>query len=237
MNTRTRTIASFFSIAMAAMLLGAVVTTQVRTQTALARPVPETFSDLAEKLLPAVVNISTTQVLKQESMQNVPEIPQFPPGSPFEEFFRDFMERHLHPEIPRKATSLGSGFIIDPSGIVVTNNHVIADADEITVILHDNTALKAEIIGRDPKVDVALLRVKSDKPLPSVKMGDSDTARVGDWVMAIGNPFGLGGSVTVGIVSPTTGTSTSAPMTTSSRPTPRSTAATPAGPSSTCPAK
>jgi serine protease Do len=170
-------------------------------QTALARPVPETFSDLAEKLLPAVVNISTTQVLKQESMQNVPEIPQFPPGSPFEEFFRDFMERHLHPEIPRKATSLGSGFIIDPSGIVVTNNHVIADADEITVILHDNTALKAEIIGRDPKVDVALLRVKSDKPLPSVKMGDSDTARVGDWVMAIGNPFGLGGSVTVGIVS------------------------------------
>jgi serine protease Do len=132
----------------------------------------------------------------------VPEIPQFPPGSPFEEFFRDFFERQLHPDMaPRKATSLGSGFIIDPSGIVVTNNHVIADADEITVILQDNTALKAEVIGRDSKVDVALLRVKAEKPLAAVKMGDSDSARVGDWVMAIGNPFGLGGSVTVGIVS------------------------------------
>ncbi|MGB8273731.1 MAG: DegQ family serine endoprotease [Alphaproteobacteria bacterium] len=169
---------------------------------AFARAAPDSFSDLAEKLLPAVVNVSTTQVLKETSMQNVPELPQFPPGSPFEEFFRDFFERHLRPDAPpHKATSLGSGFVIDPSGIIVTNNHVISDADEISVILQDNTTLKAEIIGRDPKVDVALLRVKADKPLPAVKFGDSDAARVGDWVMAIGNPFGLGGTVTVGIVS------------------------------------
>ena len=102
---------------------------------------------------------------------------------------------------PRKATSLGSGFIIDPAGYVVTNNHVIADADEITVILHDDTNLKAEVIGRDTKTDIALLKVKTDKPLSAVTWGDSDAARVGDWVLAIGNPFGLGGSVTAGILS------------------------------------
>jgi serine protease Do len=172
-----------------------------------ARPAPDSFADLAAKLLPSVVNISTTQTLKTAGDDpGGQDTPQFPPGSPFEEFFHDFLERNLpkgeHPELaPRKATSLGSGFIIDPAGYIVTNNHVIADADEITVILHDNTNLKAKVVGRDTKTDIALLKVKADKPLVAVKWGDSDAARVGDWVLAIGNPFGLGGSVTAGILS------------------------------------
>ena len=173
-----------------------------------ARPAPDSFADLADKLLPSVVNISTTQTMRSDRGREHagPEIPQFPPGSPFEEFFRDFFDHGMpksgHPEAqPRKATSLGSGFIIDPAGYVVTNNHVIADADEITVILHDDTNLKAEVVGRDTKTDIALLKVKSDKPLTAVTWGDSDVARVGDWVLAIGNPFGLGGTVTAGILS------------------------------------
>jgi serine protease Do len=174
---------------------------------AYARPAPDSFADLAAKLLPSVVNISTTQTLKTAGGDlGGPDAPQFPPGSPFEEFFHDFLERNLpkgeHPELaPRKATSLGSGFVIDPAGYIVTNNHVIADADEITVILHDNTNLKAKVVGRDTKTDIALLKVKTDKPLVAVKWGDSDASRVGDWVLAIGNPFGLGGSVTAGILS------------------------------------
>ncbi len=166
-----------------------------------ARVAPESFANLAEKLLPAVVNISTTSVVRGRS--GVPELPQFPPGSPFEEFFRDFFERNQpnQPQQQRKATSLGSGFIIDKAGIVVTNYHVIQDADEITVILHDDTTLQAEIVGRDPKTDLAVLRVKPESELPAVPFGDSDAIRVGDWVMAIGNPFGLGGTVTAGIVS------------------------------------
>jgi serine protease Do len=175
---------------------------------AVARPAPDSFADIAEKLLPSVVNISTTQTLKSDRGRERagPEIPQFPPGSPFEEFFRDFLDRGApkggRPELqPRKTTSLGSGFIIDPGGYVVTNNHVIADADEITVILHDDTHLKAELVGRDAKTDIALLKVKTDKPLSAAIWGDSDIARVGDWVLAIGNPFGLGGSVTAGILS------------------------------------
>jgi serine protease Do len=175
---------------------------------AAARSAPDSFADLAEKLLPSVVNISTTQTMKSDRGHEHagPEIPQFPPGSPFEEFFKDFFEHGMpksgRPEAqPRKATSLGSGFIIDPAGYVVTNNHVIADADEITVILHDDTNLKAELVGRDTKTDIALLKVKTDKPLSAANWGDSDVARVGDWVLAIGNPFGLGGSVTAGILS------------------------------------
>ena len=184
------------------------------------------FADLAERLLPAVVNISTTQTIRAERGPQTPgerrrggqgqgpqgqgpEIPQFPPGSPFEEFFKEFFDRQgrggqqgERPEAPsRRAQSLGSGFIIDPSGIVVTNNHVIAEADEIRVTLQDNTQLVAKVLGRDTKTDLAVLKVEPAKPLPAVKFGDSDRARVGDWVMAIGNPFGLGGSVTVGIVS------------------------------------
>jgi serine protease Do len=162
---------------------------------------PETFAPLAEKLLPAVVNVSTTQTLPNKGPQ-VP-MPQFPPGSPFEDFFRDFFDRQQQdPNAPpRRATSLGSGFIIDGGGYVVTNNHVIEGADEITVILQDDTNLKAELVGTDKQTDLALLRIKSPKKLPSVSWGDSDGMRVGDWVVAIGNPFGLGGTVTAGIIS------------------------------------
>jgi len=170
-----------------------------------ARTGPDSFADLAAKLLPAVVNISTTQTIKADKSARLPDMPQFPPGSPLDELFKDFLDRNQKngkPDAtPRRATSLGSGFIIDPSGLVVTNNHVISDADEITVTLQDNTNLKAEVVGRDTKVDLALLRVKSSKPLPAVKFGDSDQTRVGDWVLAIGNPFGLGGTVTAGILS------------------------------------
>jgi serine protease Do len=169
---------------------------------------PAGFADLAEKLLPSVVNISTTQTVSPERRHEGPESgePKFPPGSPFEQFFKDFFdhngERGGAPELrPRKATSLGSGFVIDPAGYIVTNNHVIADADEITVILHDDTNLKATVVGRDTKTDIAVLRVKADKPLVAASWGDSGKSRVGDWVLAIGNPFGLGGSVTSGILS------------------------------------
>jgi serine protease Do len=175
---------------------------------AAARPMPDGFADLAEKLLPSVVNISTTQSVKPEGKRErpAPGRPQFPPGSPFEEFFKDFFDHNGqhgdNPDVkPRKATSLGSGFVIDPAGYIVTNNHVIADADEITVILHDDTNLKAELVGRDTKTDVAVLKVKTDKPLVAAQWGDSDKSRVGDLVLAIGNPFGLGGSVTAGILS------------------------------------
>jgi serine protease Do len=192
------------------------------TLPAAARSAPDGFADLTEKLLPAVVNISTTQTVKERSPAGPggpqrgpggqgpgPEVPQFPPGSPFEEFFKDFFDRNTprggggaRPEVqPRRATSLGSGFIIDPAGLIVTNNHVISDADEINVILQDDTTLKAEVVGKDAKTDIALLRVKTDKQLSAVPLGDSDQIRVGDWVLAIGNPFGLGGTVTAGILS------------------------------------
>jgi serine protease Do len=195
----------FAPVLVAGLVLGA--------QPVVAKPSPDGFADLAQKLLPAVVNISTTQTLKERSgppgapsQRPGPDIPQLPPGSPFEEFFKDFFDRNVprgqRPEAqPRRATSLGSGFIVDPSGLVVTNHHVIADADEINVILSDDTTLKAEIVGKDPQTDVALLRVKTDKPLTAVPFGDSDQIRVGDWVLAIGNPFGLGGTVTAGILS------------------------------------
>jgi serine protease Do len=182
-----------------------------------ARGAPDSFADLAAGLLPGVVNIASSQTVQAHNAPNnpAPDMP-FPPGSPFEQFFHDFMERNKpgggghapngggsgRNDAPgRKMQSLGSGFIIDPAGIVVTNNHVIEGADEITVTLQDNTSLKATLIGRDERTDVAVLKVTPEKPLPSVKFGDSDTARVGDWVLAIGNPFGLGGSVTAGIVS------------------------------------
>jgi serine protease Do len=201
-NLASRAVASV----VAAFLV--VVPATLASRPAVARPAPDSFADLAAKLLPSVVNISTTQTLKSDRGREHagPEIPQFPPGSPFEEFFKDFFEHGMpkggRPEAqPRKATSLGSGFIIDPAGYVVTNNHVIADADEITVILHDDTNLKAELVGRDTKTDIALLKVKTDKTLSAATFGDSDAARVGDWVLAIGNPFGLGGSVTAGILS------------------------------------
>ena len=168
-------------------------------------PMPS-FADLAERLLPAVVNVSTTQTLRQPGPQapggrRGPDVPQFPPGSPFEEFFREFFDRQRPDAPPRRAQSLGSGFIVDSAGFIVTNNHVIAEADEIKVTLHDNEQLTAKVVGRDTKTDLALLKVESPKPLPFVRLGDSDKARVGDWVITIGNPFGLGGTVTTGIIS------------------------------------
>jgi serine protease Do len=163
-----------------------------------AKTAPDSFADLAEKLLPSVVNISTTQVIEGRTGM---ELPKLPPGSPFEDFFKEFFDRNQPEQRSRRATSLGSGFIVGAEGYVVTNNHVIQDADEITVILHDNTRLKAELVGRDKKTDIAVLKVKPKSKLTAVKFGDSDSARVGDWVMAIGNPFGLGGTVTAGIIS------------------------------------
>jgi serine protease Do len=166
---------------------------------------PEGISDVAEKVIDAVVNISTSQNVGGRGTA----MPKLPPGSPFEEFFDEFFKNHRQGESPggnrepRRVNSLGSGFIIDPNGLVVTNNHVIADADEISVILNDGTRLKATLVGRDQKTDLALLRVKPDpkKPLKFVKFGDSDKLRLGEWVVAIGNPFSLGGTVTAGIVS------------------------------------
>ncbi len=217
---------------------------------ALARGAPDSFADLAARLLPSVVNISSTGTATDDSEDDdegdlpsapaAPDkgnksgnnkngdgngaVPAFPPGSPFEKFFHDFMNHHggqggggqgsggqgdgsgsgqgNSAQAPgRKMQSLGSGFVIDPSGLIVTNNHVIKGADVITVTLQDDTVLKARLLGHDDKTDLALLKVEPAHPLPTVAFGDSDTARVGDWVMAIGNPFGLSGTVTAGIVS------------------------------------
>jgi serine protease Do len=174
---------------------------------AAARPAPASFADLAARLLPSVVNISTTQRLEGDhpSRGQSDSLPAHPQGSPFEQFFHKFFDQdaqHGRAETgPRSATSLGSGFIVDPAGYIVTNYHVIADADTITVILHDHTNLKARLVGSDPKTDIALLKVHAKEKLVPVTWGDSDAARVGDWVLAIGNPFGLGGTVTAGILS------------------------------------
>jgi serine protease Do len=164
---------------------------------------PDNIADVAEQVIDAVVNISTSQ--KVDS--HVSDLPDLPPGSPMEEFFDQFLKNRRgqgggdSDQAPRRINSLGSGFIIDPAGFVVTNNHVIADADEINVIFNDGTKLKADLVGKDSKSDLALLRVHTDKPLKSVKFGDSDKLRLGEWVIAIGNPFSLGGTVTAGIVS------------------------------------
>lgn len=166
-------------------------------QYAAARPAPESFADLADQLLPTVVNVSST------SVSDTPAAPEF-------DFFRDFFERRgPNPESSpfqrkreRRATSLGSGFIIDAAGLIVTNNHVIEDATEITVTLHDDTEFRAEVVGRDPRTDLALLRIDpKEHPLKAARWGSSEALRIGDWMMAIGNPFGLGNTVTAGIVS------------------------------------
>ena len=158
-----------------------------------AKTVPDSFADLAEKLMPSVVNISTTQTIKT----NVNPFPfQFPPGSPFEDMFKEFGTPQ-----ERKATFLGSGFIINKKGIVVTNNHVIQDAEDIFVRVNGDQEYKAKVLGADPLSDVAVLEIISDHEFIPVKFGNSDKARIGDWVIAIGNPFGLGGTVTAGIIS------------------------------------
>ncbi len=161
---------------------------------------PPSFADLADRLLPAVVNISSTQ--KPIEMEDFPELPQFPPGSPFEDFFEEFMGRRGHgmPSIP--PASLGSGFVIDAeNGYIVTNNHVVKDADEVRVTFWDDATVEAEVLGRDEKTDLAVLKIPTDHDLTAVPFGDSDKMRVGDWIVAIGNPFGLGGTVTAGIIS------------------------------------
>ena len=161
-----------------------------------AQNAPESFADLAEKLMPSVVNISTTQTI----VTNVNPFPfQFPPGSPFEDMFKEFSTPQK-----RKASALGSGFIIDAKGIVVTNNHVIKDAEDIIIRVEGDTEYieyKAKVIGADPLSDIAVLKIESKDKFQPVKLGDSDKARIGDWVIAIGNPLGLSGTVTSGIIS------------------------------------
>src|SRR4030088_2911363 len=169
---------------------------------------PDGIADVAEEVIDSVGNISTSQNVEAH---NGP-MPQLPNDPQLDELFRDFFNRRgqggqggqgdqNRGPAPRRVNSLGSGFIIDGSGIVVTNNHVIADADEITVILNDGTRLKATLLGKDTRVDLAVLKVTTDKPLKAVKFGDSEKLRLGEWVIAIGNPFSLGGTVTAGIVS------------------------------------
>ncbi|MEQ9197484.1 MAG: Do family serine endopeptidase [Parvibaculum sp.] len=159
------------------------------------------FADLVQKVNPAVVSIRVDEEVEARGSAAMPDLP-FPPGSPFEKFFRD-----LQPQGPdgaprrRHATALGSGFLISADGYIVTNNHVVGDGKDITVVRDDGTEMSAKLIGRDPKTDLALVKVESKEALPYVVFGDSDSVRVGDWVLAVGNPFGLGGTVTTGIVS------------------------------------
>src|SRR5262245_39089152 len=194
-------------------LSAAAVILPLLTTASLARG-PDQITETAEAVIDAVVNISTSQKVasrpgSQGGQQGRGATPQLPPGSPFEEFFEEFFKNRRgqgdnqnREPTPRRVNSLGSGFFIDPSGLVVTNNHVISEADEISVVLNDGTKLKAEVVGRDQKTDMALLKVDpAGKPIKAVKFGDSEKLRIGEWVIAIGNPFGLGGSVTAGIIS------------------------------------
>ncbi|MDX3925194.1 MAG: Do family serine endopeptidase [Shinella sp.] len=160
---------------------------------------PESVADLAEGLLDAVVNISTSQNVRNEDRAPTPQVPE---GSPFQDFFDEFFKDDgSQGGGPRTVNSLGSGFVIDPTGFIATNNHVIEGADDIEVNFANGSKLKARLVGTDPKTDLALLKVEPKAPLKAVPFGDSKVMRIGDWVMAIGNPFGLGGSVTVGIIS------------------------------------
>src|SRR5256885_8365963 len=173
---------------------------------------PDGIADVAERVIDAVVNISTSQNVasRNQGGGGGGATPTLPNDPQLDELFRDFFNRRGQQgennqnrggNTPRRVNSLGSGFIIDAAGIVVTNNHVIADADEITVILNDGSRIKAELLGTDKKVDLAVLRIKTDKKLKAVKFGDSDKLRLGEWVIAIGNPFSLGGTLTAGIAS------------------------------------
>ncbi len=177
----------FFNISLILILLNFPISL------AQSKTIPKSFADLAERLMPSVVNISSTQTIQATSN---PFPFQFPPGSPFEDMFKEFNR-----PTERKATALGSGFIIDKKGIVVTNNHVIQGAEDIIVSVNGSTEYKAKVIGKDPYMDLAVLQIESDEKFQPVSFGDSDKARVGDWVIAIGNPFGFGGTVTSGIIS------------------------------------
>ena len=182
-----------------AAALGLLVVGFILVQTLMAAARPESLAPLAEQISPSVVNITTATVVEGRTGPRgiVPE------GSPFEDFFREFQDRNNDGEgqRPRRSSALGSGFVISEDGFVVTNNHVIEGADEITIEFFSGSELKAKVIGTDPNTDIALLKVEADSPLPFVSFGDSDAARVGDWVIAMGNPLGQGFSVSAGIVS------------------------------------
>ncbi len=166
-----------------------------------AGPPPISFADIVDRVAPAVVNIATSKAIPAGQNPAFP-FPEPPPGSPFEDFFHEFFDRNRPPEqTPQRQSSLGSGFVVDPAGYVVTNNHVIAEADEIQVVFSDNSTYTAKLVGRDQKTDLAVLKIEGNKPFPAVTFGDSDHIRVGDWIIAIGNPFGLGSTVTAGIIS------------------------------------
>ncbi|MGR3322470.1 MAG: Do family serine endopeptidase [Pseudooceanicola sp.] len=180
-----------------ALLTGIVLTLVTLAQVVSAQTRPESFADLADRFSPAVVNITTATTVAGNGGPN----PIVPEGSPFEDFFREFRDRNGQGDRPRRSSALGSGFVISEDGYVVTNNHVIERADEITVEFFNGTELDATVVGTDPKTDIALLKVEAEGPLPYVSFGDSDTARVGDWVLAMGNPLGQGFSVSAGIVS------------------------------------
>jgi serine protease Do len=185
----------------ATALTGSLFLATVLAPSANAYPAPDSFADLAAKVTPAVVNISSTHKVTEGDAPDQAMPFDFPKGSPFEELFKPFMEQQRQQHKNAKVTSLGSGFIVDPSGYIVTNNHVIDEATDIEVTTTDGKEYPAKLIGTDPKTDLALLKIEAKQPLPSVSFGDSDKERVGDWIMAVGNPFGLGGSVTAGIVS------------------------------------
>ena len=177
----------FITFSLIFILIGSIKTL------AHSKSIPSSFADLAEKLMPSVVNIASTQTVKSTSN---PFPFEFPPGSPFEDMFKEFNKPK-----ERKATALGSGFIIDKKGIVVTNNHVVQGAEDIIVYVNSSEEYKAKILGTDPYMDLAVLQIESDEKFVPVSFGDSDNARIGDWVIAIGNPFGFGGTVTSGIIS------------------------------------
>ncbi len=197
-STRRRRARSALALAVASALVCAPLALAPATP-AFAQARPTNLADLVDSVAEAVVNISATQTIEEKGA----EAPDLPKGTPFDEMFEEFFKNHginPHPRA-RQAQSLGSGFVIDSSGIVITNNHVVGDANDIVVIFTDGRKLKAKVLGKDSKVDVAVLKVESDKPLKTVKFGDSDKMRVGDGVMAVGNPFGLGETVTAGIIS------------------------------------
>jgi len=208
-----RTIVStgFLALALAATGLSPWPAQKVQAETAATAQLQElpSVADLADRLLPAVVEI-TIEAKGSAPADTSPEPPSGEgggapgsddPNNPFKDFFDEFLKRNPGQEQPERMSSMGSGFVIDPAGMIVTNNHVVEGADSIEVHFHDDTVLKAELVGRDPKTDLAVIRVKPEKPLVAVAFGDSDKLRVGEWVLAIGNPFGLGGSVSLGIVS------------------------------------
>jgi serine protease Do len=199
---RRQAAGAVMALTLSGLLLGGMIAAGPMRDAA-ASPPPASFADLAEKVSPSVVNVSTTREVAGQAERGMPF--DFPPGSPFEEFFRQFQDRMGRGDGPmpqqHEARALGSGFVIDPAGYVVTNNHVIEGADEIQVTFTDGTQLPAKLIGTDKQTDLALLKVEPTKPLTAVEFGDSDQLRVGDWVIAVGNPFGLGGTVSAGIIS------------------------------------